>query len=410
MRTQPSHRPTLPTFPSLGYVDRVELTLFVDHACNLRCSYCYNGKKFSRIMPGEVMRRSVDLALANRPALLDVSFFGGEPLLQPGFIEETLAYVEATVRTKGEPRPRLRYVMNTNGTLADDRVLALLAPPRNFTVYLSLDGPAAVHDAHRVDESGQGSFAGIVANLERMRQAGIAFRLVAVVRPDTARRLGDIVRTLLDLRPAHITLGPDFRAPWTEESIADLRAGLHDAGEVWSEGFRRGPVVPIEPLHGKILTHLKQGIPCPERCTLAGHAFAVAPTGRLYPCAQMIGEDSDADLVIGTVDSGFDQGRLAQLQRAKDRVEETCAPCALRDRCQSHCGCRHVALTGELGIINQALCEIEESFILAADQVASPLVAERCPAFLDTYYRKQYHPAAGATLTRLRRPSDPERA
>jgi uncharacterized protein len=360
-------------------------------------------------MPGEVMRRSVDLALASRPAQLDVSFFGGEPLMHPGFIEETLEYVEATVATRPAPHPRLRYVMNTNGTLVDDRILALLSPPRDFTIYVSLDGPAAVHDAHRVDENGQGSFAGIVANLGRLRQARLPYRLVAVVRPDTARRLGEVVRTLFDLRPAHATLTPDFRAPWTEDSIADLRSGLHDAGEVWSENFRRGQVVPLEPLHGKILTHLKQGIPCPERCTLAGQAFAVAPTGRLYPCAQMIGEDREAGLVIGTLDAGFDKKRLAELQQAKDRVEETCAPCALRERCQSHCGCRHVALTGELGQINQALCEIEESFIVAADQVAGPLVAEPCPAFIDTYYRKQYRPAAGATLTRLRRPSDPER-
>jgi uncharacterized protein len=388
----------------------VELTLFVDHACNLRCGYCYNGAKFSRRMPGKVMRRSVDMALVSRPAALDVSFFGGEPLLHPGFVEETLAYVETAVHALPETRPRVRYVMNTNGTLVDDRALALLSPPRDFTVYVSLDGPAAVHDAHRVDEGGRGSFADIVANLGRMRQAGIAFRLVAVVRPDTAHRLGEVVRTLLDLQPAQATLTPDFHAPWTEESIAELRTGLRNAGEVWSESFRRGQVVPLEPLHGKILTHLKQGIPCPARCTLAGRAFAVAPTGRLYPCAQMIGEDRDDELVIGTVDAGFDGKRLAELQRAKDRVEETCTPCALRERCQSHCGCRHVALTGELGRINQALCETEESFILAADQVASLLVAERCPTFLDTYYRKQYRPAAGATLTRLRRPSDPGRA
>lgn len=49
----------------------------------------------------------------------------------------------------------------------------------------------------------------------------------------------------------------------------------------------------------------------------------------------------------------------------------------------------------------------EESFILAADEVARVLIAERCPAFLDTYYRKQYRPAAGSTLTRLRRPGEP---
>jgi uncharacterized protein len=249
--------------------------------------------------------------------------------------------------------------------------------------------------------------AGLGRALRKLRGTSVAFRLVAVVRPDTAPRLGEVVRTLLDLQPAQATLTPDFRAPWTEESVAGLRTGLHDAGKVWMEAFRGGRALPLEPLRGKILTHLKEGIPCPERCTLAGRAFAVAPTGRLYPCAQMIGEDDDGDLVIGTLDSGFDEKRLAELQKAKDRVEETCAPCALRERCQSHCGCRHVALTGELGRINQALCEIEESFILAADEVARVLIAERCPAFLETYYCKQYRPAAGSVLTRLRRPGEP---
>jgi uncharacterized protein len=360
-------------------------------------------------MPGDVMRAAVELALAQRPAVLDVSFFGGEPLLHPDFLEATLAEVEARVTAMAEPRPRLRYAMNTNGTIADARALALMAPPRRFTAFVSLDGPAEVHDAHRVDERGQGSFATIVGNLARLREAGVRYGLVAVVRPDTARRLGQVVQTLFAEKPAMVLLTPDLRAPWTEESIADLRSGLRDAGQVWMDAFRTGMAVDFEPLHGKILTHIKEGIPCPERCTLAGQSFAVAPSGRLYPCAQMIGEDgvdNQAGLAVGSVSTGFDRARLAELQLAKDRVEETCAPCALRERCQSHCGCRHVALTGELGRINQALCEIEESFIEAADDVATTLMAERCPAFIHAYYQRAYSPAAGSTLTRLRRPSD----
>jgi len=385
----------------------VELTLFLDHDCNLRCGYCYNGRKFSRPMTVDTMKRAVDLALAQRPARLDVSFFGGEPLLHPGLIEQTMAYVQATLQALPEPRPRLQYVMNTNGTVLDDRLLGLLAPPHPFTVYLSLDGPAEIHDARRVDERGQGSFARVAANLQRLRQAGVRIGLLAVVRPESARRLGEVAEVLLDQQTPHVSLSPDLHAPWTEGSIAELQAGLADAGEVWKAAFRRGRVVLFEPLHGKILTHLKEGIPCPERCTLAGGAFAVAPSGRLYPCAQMIGEDRDEHLVIGTVEAGLDQARLHELQRSKDRVEQTCAPCALRERCQSHCGCRHLALTGELGRINQALCEIEESFILAADEVASSMMAEACPTFVDTYYRRAYRIPDGASLTRLRRPGEP---
>jgi uncharacterized protein len=383
----------------------VELTLFLDHACNLRCTYCYNGEKFSRPMPVGTMKAAVQLALDQRPSNLDVAFFGGEPLLHPDLVAKTIAYVEEATASL-QPRPRLRYVMNTNGTILDDGILAMLAPPHPFTVYVSLDGPTAVHDLHRRDQDRQGSFATIIGNLKRMRAAGVRWCPVAVVRPESAKHLGDVVRFLLEQDTGLVMLTPDLRAPWTEDSIADLHAGLRDAGEVWKAAFRRGRAVMLEPLHGKILTHLKEGIPCPERCTLAGRSFAVAPSGRLYACGQMIGEDRDHHLVIGTVEAGFDRARLAELQRQKDRVEATCADCALRERCQSHCGCRHLALTGELGTINQALCDQEESFILAADEVASTLVAEACPSFIEAYYRTPYRPSEGATLTRLRRMTD----
>jgi radical SAM protein with 4Fe4S-binding SPASM domain len=229
---------------------------------------------------------------------------------------------------------------------------------------------------------------------------------VAVVRPESARHLGDTTRALFELGSGQVVLTPDLRAPWTADSIAELHAGLRDAGETWKAFFRRGRAILFEPLHGKILTHLKEGIPCPERCTLAGRSFAVAPSGRLYACGQMIGEDGDDRLAIGTVDAGFDPERVAQLQQRRDRVEKTCAPCSLRERCQSRCGCRHLALTSELGQINQTLCEIEESFILAADEVASTLMAEKCSTFLATYYPRAHRPAEVARLTRMRRPGE----
>ena len=40
----------------------MELTLVLDHHCNLRCTYCYAGDKFSRRMSEATMRRAIDLA------------------------------------------------------------------------------------------------------------------------------------------------------------------------------------------------------------------------------------------------------------------------------------------------------------------------------------------------------------
>ncbi len=136
---------------------------------------------------------------------------------------------------------------------------------------------------------------------------------------------------------------------------------------------------------------------------LGGTEFAVAPSGRIYPCGQMIQEDGSDGLVIGHLDQGVDLEKLLELQRAKDRVELVCAPCALRDRCESHCGCRHLALSGELGTVTAALCELEAASIAAADQVASALYQEQCPRFLDLYYRTPWFPAKNSRLTELRR-------
>lgn len=380
----------------------MELTLFLDHACNLRCSYCYGGAKFSRPMDPAVMRRAVDLALAQSPPSLTVSFFGGEPLLHVDLVEETMAYVEDRIARSRLPRVPLGYVVNTNGTTVDERVIRLLAPPRRVGVFVSLDGPADLHDRNRVDCTGRGSHAQVAANLARLRGHHIPYSLVAVFRPDGAGRLGDVVRALAAERPDTILLAADLRAPWTEEAIVVLRQGLAAAGAVWTEAFRQGQALRLEPFHTKVLTHLHQGIPCPERCRLAGESFAVAPSGRIYPCAQMIGEDSSDELIIGTVATGLDRRRIAELQEKKDRVEETCRPCALRERCPSHCGCQQWHLTGELGRINATLCEIEEAFITAADAASAALFAEACPTFIATYYRKRYQPVPGASLGRMR--------
>lgn len=384
----------------------MELTLFVDHQCNLRCTYCYNGEKFTRPMSMETARKAVEIALGTGPVgHLDVSFFGGEPMMRMGLIREIVEYCEQRVEGM-KPKPTLRFIMNTNGTLMTDEAIALMSKPRKFSVFVSLDGHKEVHDRFRVNAAGKGSFDDVVAGVERLRKAGIPYQLVGVVSTETASELGKTVRTLAPLGGAKVVLAANFRDDWTEASIDQLRRGLADAGDAWMDLFRAGKAFAVEPLHTKILTHLKGGIPCPSRCMIAGSEMCVSPSGKIYPCAQMVGEDDNDALVVGHVDTGMEMDRVREMQRLKDRVETTCEPCALRDRCQSHCGCRHVALTGQLGEITAALCEIESSFIEAADRVAEQLFEEKCQAFIDYYYKKSWVPARGGVLTQLRRSKD----
>lgn len=380
----------------------MELTLFVDHQCNLRCSYCYNGEKFSRPMSIGTMRNAVALALQMPLGRLHVSFFGGEPLLHLPFVAETVAHVEAKVAELPSPPGELLFIMNSNATLIGDEALELMSPPRSWSVFVSLDGARSVHDRHRRGPAGRGSFDDVVRGLTRLREASIPFGLLAVFGPETGRQLGETLATLLELGPLKVQLSANYRARWTDRSVEELRRGLHDAADVWMNHFRAGQAVSVDPFTTKVLAHIKGGLPCPGRCLLGGSAFTVAPSGRLYPCGQMVGQD-DGALAMGDVERGFDLEALQRMQHAKDRVEATCTPCDLRDRCQSQCGCRHVALTGQLGEITETLCEIESAYLDAADRVAETMVDESCPAFVHYFYRRDWTPAEGAEWSPLRR-------
>jgi uncharacterized protein len=383
----------------------MELSLFIEHQCNLRCSYCYTGEKFNRRMTRETLQLAVALALATPGAHLDVSFFGGEPLIHLDFVRECVAYVEAEVARLPAPRPTLRFLMNTNATLIDEAAITLFTS-RRFTVFVSLDGPREVHDQHRVDAGGRGSFDKTLAGIRRLRAAGIPFQIMVVFGASSAERLGDALHEALPLGAEKILFSANYRDDWNEAGFAGLRRGLDAAAEVWAEQVRVGQVVPLEPIHTKILSHLKSGIPRASRCSIAGRELTVAPSGRIYPCPQMVGEDNDMELVIGHVETGIDRKRVAELQGQKEASLETCASCELFTRCQNQCGCRHIALSGRLGHISATLCETEAAYVDCADRIAERLFAEGCEGFIDYYYRRKWEPAAGATLVPLRRNRD----
>jgi uncharacterized protein len=375
----------------------MDITLFLDHQCNLRCSYCYNGEKFSRPMSLDIVRKALDLGFADKARCVDVGFFGGEPLLHKNLLRDTIRYAKDRAASLAH-KPSLRFTVNTNGTLVDDEVIALFTSVRDVEFFVSLDGPKEVHDACRRTASGCGSFEEVITGLARLRSAGIRFHVAMVFGVHNAGRLGEAVRTAVATGARRISLQPNLRDDWTDESLAALRTGLRDAADAWMEMFRAGTVVRLEPFHNKILTYLQGGVPCPGRCRLVATEVTVTPTGNIYPCSQMVGQDSGQGYVIGHVDTGIDQSALAQLRELKDRVESTCEPCALRDRCESHCACRQVSLTGRIGEITATLCEIEAACIEAADRVAEHLHAEGCRAFEHYFYERKWKLAPGAVL------------
>jgi uncharacterized protein len=173
----------------------------IGSACNLDCTYCYYLSK-EQLLDQRSQRMSdavLDAYVADYIASQDAeeiafTWHGGEPtLLGLGFFEKIVA-------AQARHTPAGRSVVNdmqTNGVLLDDAWCAFLAE-HGFLVGLSIDGPRNLHDRHRVNKGGRGTFDAVVEAAARLRRHGVAFATLTVINRDNARRPLDVYRFLRD--------------------------------------------------------------------------------------------------------------------------------------------------------------------------------------------------------------------
>lgn len=367
----------------------MHLTLSLTHDCNLRCTYCYGGEKGSRRMSPEVMERALDLAFGHIDPVIQVTPFGGEPLLEPDLVD---ALATSARRRADETGKTLRFGITTNGTLLKGRRLDILEK-HGFEVTVSLDGDRASHDSARVFPDGSGSFDAVLEGLRRARERLGQVRTMTVVHPGNVERMASSFDLVASLGVNHIVFTIEYESGWDEDAMAGLASSLDALADRVAVQFRAGNDVAVQPFHGKIITRLKEGYCARDMCDFGCSEIAVAPSGNLYPCDRLIGEDGEAqrDVCIGHVDTGVDVEKVASLREPKDRPKRDCDGCAILDRCMWWCGCVNRALTGRVDEVSDLLCALEQIQVRASDRLASTLYEEGNQAFM----RRYYLPAAG---------------
>ena len=193
--------------------------------CNLNCSYCYVYNKGNdswrgrpALMPDRVFDASVErirrYCERSGQHTVSVSFHGGEPcLIGP----ERFSRRCGRLRRELGARDRLRLVLQTNGTLLNDE-WAEVIKAYNVDVGVSVDGAQDVHDAHRVDHGGRGSYWRVRRGLEALSEAGVPFSILSVIQLGADGLAAH--RHLLKLEPAGINyLFPDY----THDTFAPVR-------------------------------------------------------------------------------------------------------------------------------------------------------------------------------------------
>jgi uncharacterized protein len=302
--------------------------------CNLACTYCFEGsRKGKHYMSTETAGHVIDFIekkLTNDRELLNVTFYGGEPLLSAGLISSMAQRLKGIADTKGID---VGFQFVSNGTLLTLSIVEKLKPLGLKEASITLDGPGAVHNLSRPYRAGGGSFNKIVENIKAVCDI-IDINVGGNFTEANYREFPRLLDYLLDEgitpdRLASVKFDPVFgetseyapremtgacltpNEPWVFE------AGIMLREEVMRRGFRTGGIQPVV-------------------CAIdLNNRHIINYDGAIYKCT---GFFDRKDFVTGNVKSGVtDNGGMYNLDNWKN---EECLSCKYLPLCFG--GCRYM--------------------------------------------------------------------
>jgi uncharacterized protein len=168
--------------------------------CNLRCAYCfYLGKAAlypdsgRHRMSGVVLERLIASYMATPQPQYAFGWQGGEPTLMGLDFFRTVTDLQ---KKHGRPGAVVANGLQTNANLLDDAFAAHLAEYR-FLLGVSLDGPAPLHDPHRVAADGRPTHARVLAGIDCLRRHRVEFNILTLVNSLNSRQPEQVYQSLV---------------------------------------------------------------------------------------------------------------------------------------------------------------------------------------------------------------------
>jgi uncharacterized protein len=367
------------------------LVLNVTSKCNLSCGYCYEygedriveAASKPRFMDEATAKQSVDFLFdeAGDSPSVNLTFFGGETLLNFKMLKSALAYA----RERAEPMGKqVNASLTTNATLLREEIIDWIVA-NDVGVTVSIDGAREQQDKFRVFSNGLGSYDLIVPNikelLRRHRRRPVGARVTL-----TGQNLdvASIYRHLYEeLGFWEVGFAPVTTSWQREYAIEDagfqqLLAGFQSLAAEFLDAAlagRRHGFSNVRDTLEEIHKGMSKAYPCGAGLGLMG----VATDGDVALCHRFAGSDEHK---LGSVFDGIDHSRQDDFLLKHHIANKTdCATCWARPLCAG--GCYHEAHTryGSTVEPNLHYCEWIRAWTNTCLEVYGVL-AEKKPEFL----------------------------
>ena len=272
--------------------------------------------------------------------------------------------------------------VTTNGlALSKEKIDWLIE--HNFFIIISIDGNSSMHNTHRVYSDKSESFTKISENLALAQKyfAPNKISTNTVVTPQNVEYLSDSIKFLhQDMKMKRVRISVDYFSNWEDTKLVESQ--FAKLKEYILECYRANDDIYVDIIDEKIKSHVQNSC---FACNFGELKIGIAPSGTLYPCERLIGEDT-GELAIGNVFRGFDAEALAHTIASRGNKNEECKDCEFESRCANSCGCTNFYLTGDIAKTNGVLCYFQKLIINTADEIASRLYSEKNELFMKKFY------------------------
>jgi len=321
------------------YYPITRASLNLTRACPLACSYCFTNGCRSGDLSEEMGKRAIDFLFEGasqcqgRDRNVEISWWGGEPLLKWSLLKKLTLYAEDVSRKSAIP---VSFGGTTNGLLLTPDKFDFLDSHHTFFM-VSFDGTKETHDYYRKSAQGVGSHKIVERNLK-----------AALIRwPFYRTRMGPFVERIdhffedckytFDLGVTYLMFSPVYEGNWTEEKWKIFEDQCMKVVDYMAELRAQGRKVDIE--HFRSYTGKDNSR---WACGAGRQYVGVDIDGAIYPCHRY-NKFSDnrpwqeKEVCIGHVEHGITRPEFRQI--FIDGDHSLCGKCPRLEDTPCHGSC-----------------------------------------------------------------------
>jgi len=284
---------------------------------------------------------------------LNITFFGGEPLLEFELIRTVIEHIDSI---KNSVTKNISYSITTNGTIANDEIFSFLKD--RFNLLLSIDGDRFSHNRHRRFLDGTATFDIIMENCALLKKYQPWLGAHMTVCPDTVEYLSNNVKFLFGQGIRQFLIETTYGFIWSPVSLLIYQEQMRNVIQFYTRLKKANEPVKIALFEDdsekrKINSNI-------FGCSAGKNSLTVSPSGNLFPCRMMRGFiNKTSDYCLGNVFDGITQRHLRDDFIALHCLDSgLCASCDAMLYCRGGCPVQNYYDTGSIDKPAKYTCEI----------------------------------------------------